>query len=154
MARTRAIEFLEKAGVNFEVREFHATDFTAEEAAEKLHLPLEDVYKTLLTRAEESGPVVVIVPGHRELNLKKLAELLNEKHVEMAKLSDLQRLTGYLKGGCSPLAQRRSYPTFLEEEALTRARISISAGLRGLQILISPQDLVRVSGARVAALCG
>jgi Cys-tRNA(Pro)/Cys-tRNA(Cys) deacylase len=152
MNKTRAIELLETAKVSFEVQDFAAVEFTAEEAADKLGFPISSVYKTLVAKGERSGVVVAIIPGDRELSLKKLAAALGDKRVEMVKPADLQRLTGYLKGGCSPLAQKKQYPTFLADTALNLPQISISAGLRGLQIIIAPADLIRLSGAKVADL--
>ena len=152
MARTRAIEILEAAKVPFEVKEFAATEFSAQEVTDKLGVPLEQVYKTLVAQGDKVGVVVAVVPGDRELNLKKLAAAIHDKRAEMAKLQDLQRLTGYLKGGCSPLGQRKQYPTFLDSAALEQQTISVSAGLRGVQVIIAPSDLVKVCGAQVVEL--
>jgi Cys-tRNA(Pro)/Cys-tRNA(Cys) deacylase len=152
MKRTRAVQILEDAKVPHEVRSFEATQFTAEEVAQKLSIPIESVYKTLVARGEKVGVVMAVVPGDRELNLKKLAAVLGDKRAELVKLDELTRLTGYLKGGCSPLGAKKDYPVYLDEAALLQEQISISAGLRGLQIIISPDEFVKVARTKVAEL--
>lgn len=152
MKKTKAIEILDQEKIEYRLGEFTAVDYTAEEVAAKLTIPLNTVFKTLIARAEKKGVVVAVIPGDRELSLKKLAHVLNEKRAEMVKVDELLRLTGYLKGGCSPLGMKRQYPTFLDQSASVLQEISISAGLRGLQILISPQSLVKVAGAALADL--
>jgi Cys-tRNA(Pro)/Cys-tRNA(Cys) deacylase len=151
--RTKALEILDLAGVSYDIGEFKAEEFTAEEVAEKLNIPLQSVYKTLVARGEQAGVIMAVVPGDKELNLKKLAVVLSEKRAEMVRIDELQRLTGYLKGGCSPLGGKKTYPIYLDKNALSQPRLSISAGLRGLQFLISPQDFLNVSKAVVAELC-
>jgi Cys-tRNA(Pro)/Cys-tRNA(Cys) deacylase len=135
------------------VASFAAEDFTAQEVADKLSLSLESIYKTLVARGEKTGVVLAVVPGDKDLNLKKLARALNDKKAEMVRVEDLQKLTGYLKGGVSPLGTKRTYPVYVEQAILTQNRVSVSAGLRGLQILITPPDLVRASSAQLADLC-
>ncbi|HQH25841.1 MAG TPA: Cys-tRNA(Pro) deacylase [Oligoflexia bacterium] len=152
MKRTRAIEILDTAQAKYELGSFEAEDFTAEEVAEKLNIPLESVYKTLVARGEHAGVVMAVVPGDKELSLKKLAQAIGDKRTELVKLNELERLTGYLKGGCSPLGGKKEYPVYLDENALLQERLSISAGLRGLQMLISPDEFLRVSHATVAEL--
>ncbi len=153
MKKTAAIEILEKASVPYEVRSYESEGFaSAVEVAERLDLPADAVFKTLVARGERSGVVLALVPGDRSLGLRKLAHLLGEKRLEMVPPDDLQRLTGYIKGGVSPLAGKRSYPTFIDRSALRHDRISISAGVRGTQILIAPDDLVRLTHAIVADL--
>lgn len=153
MKRTRALDILAQAGVPHEAREFAATDFTAEEVAEKLGLPLATVFKTLLVRGERSGLAFALTPGDARLSLSKLARAMGDKRAEMVDVDDLFRLTGYLKGGCSPLGAKRTLPVFIDRSAMAHARICVSAGLRGLQVLIAPDDLQRVARAVVADIC-
>jgi Cys-tRNA(Pro)/Cys-tRNA(Cys) deacylase len=152
MKKTRAIEILDKAGITYELRSFEATEFTADEAAEKMALPPEDIWKTLIARGERQGVVMAIVPGPHNLSLRKLAAAMNDKRAEMVDVSELMRLTGFLKGGVSPLGGRRAYPLYIDQTVHAHARVSISAGQRGLQILIAPADLIRVTQATVADL--
>ena len=150
MARTRAIQILEELKIVHEVRDFEAQTFTAEEVAERLSLPIEDVYKTLVARGEKNGVVMAIVPAQKNLNLKKLASAIADKRADLVKLDELEKLTGYLKGGCSPLGAKKPYPVYIDSLASTRGKISVSAGLRGVQILISPADLIKAEKATVA----
>ncbi|MFC1464840.1 MAG: Cys-tRNA(Pro) deacylase [Candidatus Brachytrichaceae bacterium NZ_4S206] len=150
MKRTRALDILAKAGIPHEVCEFAASEFTVEEAAEKLGLPLGTVFKTLLVRGERKGLVFALTPGDAQLSLSKLAKVMGDKRAELVAVEDLFRLTGYLKGGCSPLGAKRDFPVFMDQSAMAHARICVSAGLRGVQVLIAPADLQRVTRAIVA----
>ncbi|MCS6847741.1 MAG: Cys-tRNA(Pro) deacylase [Anaerolineae bacterium] len=150
MKRTRALDILARAGIPHEVREFAAHEFTVEEAAEKLGLPLGMVFKTLLVRGERKGLVFALTPGDAQLSLSKLAKAMGDKRAELADVEDLFRLTGYLKGGCAPLGAKRDFPVFMDQSAMAHARICVSAGLRGVQVLIAPADLQRVTRAIVA----
>ena len=152
MKKTRAIEILDKAAVPYELRSFEATEFTAEEAAEKMALPAEDIWKTLVARGERQGVVMAIVPGPRSLSLRKLAQAAGDKRAEMVDAGELMRLTGFLKGGVSPLGGRREYPIFIDQSIHQHTRVSISAGQRGLQILIAPADLICVTKGTVVDL--
>ncbi|GIV84286.1 MAG: Cys-tRNA(Pro)/Cys-tRNA(Cys) deacylase [Candidatus Roseilinea sp.] len=153
MKRTRALDILAKAGVPHEVREFAASEFTVAEAAEKLGLPLRMVFKTLLVRGERTGLAFALTPGDARLSLSKLARAMGDKRAELVAVEDLFRFTGYLKGGCSPLGAKRDFPVFMEQSAMAHARICVSAGLRGVQVLIAPADLQRVTRATIADLC-
>ncbi len=152
MKKTKAIELLDKAGTPYELRSFEASEFTAEEAAEKMGLPPGDIWKTLVARGERRGVVMAIVPGPRSLSLRKLAQAIGDKRAEMVDVSELMRLTGFLKGGVSPLGGRREYPIYIDATIREHARVSISAGQRGLQILIAPDDLIRATRGTVADL--
>ncbi|MFN4294276.1 MAG: aminoacyl-tRNA deacylase [Thermoflexales bacterium] len=153
MKRTRALDILAKAGAPHEVREFTASEFTVEEAAEKLGLPLRMVFKTLLVRGERKGLAFALIPGDARLSLSKLARVMGDKRAELVAVEDLFRLTGYFKGGCAPLGAKRDFPVFVDQSAMAHARICVSAGLRGVQVLIAPADLQRVTRATVADLC-
>lgn len=156
MKRTKALDALAAAKVVHEVREFAASAFTAEETARELGLPLAILFKTLVVRGERRGVMLALVSGERELSLRKLAQAAGDKRVEMVDVAELPRLTGYLKGGCSPLGikvgGRTGYPTFIDASAFTHERISISAGLRGVQVLLDPRDLARLTNATTADL--
>ena len=156
MKRTKALDALAAAKVVHEVREFAASAFTAEETARELGLPLAMLFKTLVVRGERRGVMLALVSGERELSLRKLAQAAGDKRVEMVDVAELPRLTGYLKGGCSPLGikvgGRTGYPTFIDASAFTHERISISAGLHKVQVLLDPRDLARLTNATTADL--
>jgi Cys-tRNA(Pro)/Cys-tRNA(Cys) deacylase len=152
MKKTRAIEILDKLGVPYEVRSFEATEFTAEEGAQRMGVPPSDVWKTLVARGERKGVLMAIIPGPNSLSLRKLANTIGDKRAEMVDVSELPRLTGFLKGGVSPLGGRREYPIYIDATIHQHARVSVSAGQRGLQILIAPADLIRATNGVVADL--
>lgn len=153
MKKTRAIEILDKLGIPYELRSFDATEFTAEEGAQKMGLPPEEVWKTLVARGERKGVVMAVAPGPRTLSLRKLAAAIGDKRAEMVDVSELMRLTGFLKGGVSPLGGRRDYPIYFDASVHGHTRISVSAGQRGLQILIAPADLIRATKGVTVDLC-
>lgn len=149
--RTKAIQILEDAKVSYEVRSYDSEGFaSAVEVARKLGIPAEAVFKTLVARGERSGVVLALVPADRSLDLRKLAQTMGDKRAEMVDPSELPRLTGYIRGGVSPLGGKRDYPTFVDESALRQERISVSAGVRGVQVLVEPADLVRLTNARTS----
>ena len=152
MKKTKALEIVARSGLPHEIRTFNATEWTAEEAARELGLPLHMVFKTLLAIGERRGAVLAVIPGDHSLSLRKLAEAMGDKRAEMVDLSDLTRLTGYLKGGVSPLGTKRPFPVFLDQRAFQQAQISVSAGQRGLQIIIAPAHLQQVTQANVVDL--
>ena len=152
MQRTKAIELLTQHKIAFEVKEFTATEFTVEETSEHLGIPLNQLFKTLVVKGERRGIVMALVNGDAQLSLSKLAKAMGDKRAEMIEVDDLFRVTGYLKGGCSPLGARKAFPVFMDQSALTHERISVSAGLRGVQMLLAPADLQRVTRATVADL--
>ncbi len=153
MTSTPATKQLAAAGVDHDVVEFRAREFTAEEVTRELGLPISDVVKTLVVRGD-SGVILAMVGADRELSTRKLARALGERSIDLVDQRDIQRLTGYLKGGVSPLAISvrgvTRYPVVIDERVLTRERVSFSGGRRGVQILIAPTDLVRATEARVA----
>lgn len=152
MKRTKALDMLEKAKIPHEVREFKASEFTVEETADALNLPLNMLFKTLVAEGERKGLVMALVPGDAQLSLSKLAKAMGDKRAEMIDVDDLFRVTGYLKGGCSPLGAKRAFPVFMDEDALLHECISVSAGLRGVQMLLAPADLQRIANATIADL--
>ncbi len=152
MKRTRAIDILETQKISYELREFAASEFTVEETAAALNLPLNVLFKTLVVQGERNGLVMALIPGDQQLSLSKLAKAMRDKRCEMIDVEDLFRVTGYLKGGCSPLGARKAFPVYMHESALSYSYISVSAGLRGLQMLLKPQDLQRATRATVGDL--
>ena len=152
MKRTKAIEILDADKCSYELKEFVATDFTAEEVAVKLGIPIHTVFKTLVVRGDRTGEAMAVVPGDKELSLKKLAAATGDKKIEMVKIDELQKLTGYMKGGVSPLGSKKRLPVFIDSSATSIESISVSAGLRGLQIIVKPTELARLAEAKFCNL--
>jgi Cys-tRNA(Pro)/Cys-tRNA(Cys) deacylase len=152
MKRTKALDILDKANIAHEVREFDASEFTVEETSEKLGLPLNVLFKTLVVKGERKGLAMALVQGNAQLSLSMLAKAMGDKRCEMIDVDDLFRVTGYLKGGCSPLGAKKNFPVYLDASALEHDRISVSAGLRGVQMLLAPHDLIRAANATVAEI--
>jgi Cys-tRNA(Pro)/Cys-tRNA(Cys) deacylase len=150
--KTRAAQALDKLGIPYEIREFQEEELGADEVAEKLHIPLAQVFKTLVVRGDRTGVILACLPGTMTLSLKALARESGNRKVEMVEKDEIHRLTGYIRGGVSPLGGKKDYPVYLDETALAQPTVSVSAGMRGMQLFIQPQDLARVTRAKVAAI--
>jgi Cys-tRNA(Pro)/Cys-tRNA(Cys) deacylase len=144
---TNATRVLDGKRVAYEASEFAAADFTAEEAAEKLGVPLGDVYKTLVLTGDRTGPLAAVVPAGARLSVKKLARASGNKTVEMLPVDRMEKLTGYVKGGCSPFGMKRALPTFVDASAVGKERLYCSAGRRGVQVILRGDALVAAAGA-------
>lgn len=145
---------LEKEAIPYEVREYPVDldDLGAEHAAEVADLPLERVFKTLVARADGKVVIMACVPGTGELSLKNLAVLSGHKKVEMVHLKEIQGLTGYVRGGVSPLGTKKPFQVFLDESALAFATIAVNGGKRGTLLLVDPRELARVLKAKTGSL--
>ena len=152
--KTNAVRLLERLGVPFELREYEVdpTDLAAESVAHKIGLPLDQVFKTLVARGDKNGVCLAVVPGDCQLNLKALARATGDKKIDTVPLKEVEPLTGYIRGGVTALACKKDYPVFLDESAQLWDIISISAGMRGLQILLAPDDYLRVTKATIALI--
>lgn len=150
MKKTNAARHLDSLKINYKLKEYEVdeNDLGAETVAKKVGMPLEQVFKTLVTRGDKTGVMLACVPGAGELDLKALAAASQNKKVEMVHLKEVLPLTGYIRGGVSPIGTKKPYPVYLDESALKFSFIAISAGVRGCQILINPQDLCRVVDAK------
>lgn len=146
------MRILEAMDVSFQVHTYEvaAEGWTAESAAELLGLPHEQLFKTLVTRVDPVGVVVACVPGSLELDMKALAAAAGGKRADMVALKELQPLTGYVKGGCSPFGMKKDYPTYVDRSAERWPFISVNGGARGCQVYVSPADLIRVTHATLA----
>ncbi len=153
-AKTNAVRLLDRLGVPFELREYEVDpdDLAAETVARKVGLPPEQVFKTLVARGDKHGVCLAVVPGNCELDLKALAKATGDKKIDTVPLKEVEPLTGYVRGGVTALACKKPYPVYLDESASLFDRISISAGLRGLQVLIAPDDYIRATRAIVAPI--
>jgi Cys-tRNA(Pro)/Cys-tRNA(Cys) deacylase len=147
--KTNGARFLESLGIPFELREYEVdpNDLSAITVAKKIGMPAEQVFKTLLTTGGASVYVFAVIPGDAELDLKKLARAAGLRKAEMAALKDVQPLTGYIRGGVTVFGAKKAYPVFVDESALLIDRISVSAGTRGAQLILSPADYVRAAAA-------
>ena len=149
MKKTNAARILDRLKIPYEIRtyEVEETDLSAEATAIKLGLPSEQVFKTLVARTDRKEVVLACIPGSAELDLKALGAATGAKRSKLVPVKDVQALTGSIRGGVSPLGTRKSYALFLDRTAETWETISISAGLRGVQLLVAPQDLIRATNA-------
>lgn len=152
--KTNAARLLDGLGIAYELRgyEVDESDLTAISVARKIGLPAEQVFKTLLTRTSAGEHVFAVVPGDAELDLKKLALAAGAKKVELASLKDVEPLTGYVRGGVTVMGAKRQFPAFADETIELFEVISVSAGQRGLQLVMAPADYLRVAEATVADL--
>ncbi len=152
MSKTRALMILDRWNFPYELRTFEASEFTAEEAARALELPPGSIFKTLVVQGERRGYALAVIPGDSTLSLRKLAQALGDKRADLIPLADLTRITGYVKGGVSPLGTKRQMPVLLDQQAFQHPTISVSAGQRGVQMLLSPAHLMQAANATVAEL--
>ena len=152
--KTNAARLLDNLGIKYEVKTYEVdeNDLSAVHVAETAGLNINSVFKTLVTRGDKTGIIMAVIGGADEINLKSLAKASGNKSVEMIALKELLPLTGYIRGGCSPLGAKKNYPVYLDKKAMTQEKISISAGQRGMQLILSPQDLIKASNAVVADL--
>ena len=152
--KTNALRRLEAAGIAFELREYPVdeADLSATHAAELAGLDPDLVFKTIVLRGERGGPFVCVIPGPYEIDLKKAAKAAGDKAADPLPLKELEALTGYVRGGCSPIGLKKPLPIFIDETALALETVSVSAGRRGLQMLLAPLDLARAAGASFADL--
>lgn len=155
-SKTNAVRLLETAGIRYELREYEVDeqDVSAEHVAETLGLPLETLYKTLVLKGNKDPYIVAVIPGNAHLDLKKLAKASGNKNCEMLPMKDLLTVTGYIRGGCSPIGMKKQFPTFIEEAAQLETLIAVSAGKRGLQMVLNPVDLANIAHADWSDLIG
>lgn len=149
--KTNAARLLDAAGIQYTLVEYSVDEehLEASHVAEQLGEDLDRVFKTLVLRGDKSGPFVCVIPGSFEVDLKVAARISGNKNCEMLHVKELLPLTGYIRGGCSPIGMKKQFPTFIHESALLYETIYISAGIRGLQICIAPQDLIQFIDAKI-----
>ena len=153
-AKTNAARLLDAAGIDYELipYEVDENNLAAEHVAEQLGENIEQVFKTLVLRGDRNGFFVCVIPGNFEVDMKVAAQISGNKNCEMLHVKELLPTTGYIRGGCSPIGMKKPFPTFLHESALLYDHISISAGIRGLQLKIAPQALIDFVGAQIYPL--
>ncbi len=152
--KTNAARLLDQMGIHYELREYEVDpdDLAAETVAAKIGLPPEQVFKTLVARGERNGIVMAVIPGDQELNLKALAAVAGERKIQLVPVKELQALTGYIRAGVTALAAKRDFPVYADETIELFDVVSISAGVRGLQILMAPADYLQATKGTIAAL--
>lgn len=150
--KTNAARLLDKASIAYGLipYEFDESDLAAQHVADSLGQDISRVFKTLVLHGDRTGHIVCVVPGDSEVNLKALAKVSGNKKVEMIAMKDLLSVTGYIRGGCSPIGMKKRFPTFFHSTATDFDTIYVSAGVRGLQIEINPSELIAFTGGTVA----
>lgn len=148
--KTNAIRLAEAAHIPYELHEYQWKE-EIEDEQERLHQIQEGhLYKTIVTITKENQPIVAVLPGDCELDLKKLAKVSHQKKIELLHLKDLEKTTGYIRGGCSPIGMKKQFPTFIATQAQSMNTITVSAGMRGLQMELRPRDLAQMVNAQFA----
>lgn len=152
--KTNAARILDTLGIPYEIKEYEVDedDLSAVHVARSVGMPIEMVFKTLVARGDKNGILMAVIPGGAELDLKALAAASGNKRVEMVHLKEVFALTGYIRGGCSPLGAKKAYPVYLDKHAEEQETIAVSAGKRGEQLLLAPADLIRAAKATVAEI--
>lgn len=150
--KTNAARLLDKARIPYKLipYEFDENDLAAQHVADSLGQDIARVFKTLVLHGDRTGHIVCVVPGNAEVDLKALAKASGNKKVEMIAMKDLLGVTGYIRGGCSPIGMKKRFPTFFHSSALDFDTIYVSAGVRGLQLEINPSELIRFVSASTA----
>ncbi len=153
--KTNVARLLDKAGVTYELIPYAVdeNDLSAGHVAQSLGENIDQVFKTIVLHGDKSGHFVCVIPGEKEIDLKLAAKVSGNKKCELLPLKELLPTTGYIRGGCSPIGMKKHFPTYIHESCQAFPYIYVSAGMRGLQIKIAPQDLARESNAEICCLC-
>ena len=154
MVKTNVMRLLDAAKIPYESREYEVDeqDLSGSHAADMMGADHDTIFKTLVLKGEKTGYLVCCIPVDEELDLKKVAKATHDKKVEMIPMKDLLPLTGYIRGGCSPIGMKKKFPLYIEETAILFDKIAVSAGQRGVQILLSPSDLCAYTEGNFAPL--
>ena len=152
--KTNAVRMLDRLGIAYELRHYDVDPehLEAEVVAQKIGMPCEQVFKTLVARGDVNGVCFGVVPGDMQLDPKALARISGDRRVELVALKEVQPLTGYIRGGVTALAAKRDYPVYADETIELFDRIAVSAGVRGTQIVLAPADYLRATGATTGAI--
>ena len=149
ISKTNAARILDQAGILYEIMtyDYDESDLSGVKAAQSIGLPMDQMYKTLVAQGDKTGHLVCLLAVDREIDLKQLAALSGDKRIELIPTKDLLPLTGYQRGGCSPLGMKKKWLTFVDQRILDQERVAVSAGHRGVQLMLAPADLIRVTQA-------
>lgn len=150
MTKTNVMRMLDAEKIAYSTAEYEYSedDLSGIHAAQAINMPAEQVFKTLVTKGDKTGPIVFVIPVSEELDLKKAAKVSQNKSIEMLHVKDLLALTGYIRGGCSPIGMKKKFTTYVDETAVLFDNISISAGVRGCQVIINPDVLIKFIDAK------
>lgn len=150
--KTNAARLLDKAGIDYMLIPYvvDENDLSADHVAEQLGEDVRQVFKTLVLRGDRNGIFICVIPGNEEVDLKKAAKISGNKSAEMVHMKELLGITGYIRGGCSPIGMKKPFPVYIHITAEQYDGIYVSAGVRGLQLYIAPSDLISYTGATVA----
>jgi Cys-tRNA(Pro)/Cys-tRNA(Cys) deacylase len=154
MIKTNAVRVLDRLGIKYELREYEVDpdDLSAGTVAAKIGMPPEQLFKTLAVQGDRHGIHLAVIPANEELDFKALAHRTGDRKIDMLPFKEVQAATGYIRGGVTALACKKDYPVYIDELAEMFDVISVSAGMRGLQILLAPEDYIRAVKARVVAI--
>lgn len=152
--KTNVMRLLDAAGIDYRVQEYEVDekDLSGVHVAQTIGQDVDTVFKTLVLKGEKTGFLVCCIPVAEELDLKKTAKAAGDKKVEMLPMKELLPVTGYIRGGCSPVGMKKKFPTYIEETAELFDEIAVSAGCRGMQIIVNPEDLRRYTDAEFTSL--
>lgn len=150
MNKTNAMRMLDKAKIQYEAKTYipDENDLSGTHVANQVGLEPDMVFKTLTAKGDKTGVVVFCIPSNRELDLKKAAKISQNKSVELLHVKDLLGVTGYIRGGCSPIGMKKSFPTYIDKTALDFEKITISAGVKGCQLLLKSEELIKFVNAK------
>lgn len=156
MKKTNAARILDQQKITYELVEYEVdeNDLGAQHLANILGQDINQVFKTLVLRGDKTGVFVCVIPGNEEVDLKKAAKISGNKYAEMIAMKELLPLTGYIRGGCTAIGMKKAYPNYIHESCILFDHIFVSAGVRGMQIKINPDDLIRVANMSVEDLVG
>jgi Cys-tRNA(Pro)/Cys-tRNA(Cys) deacylase len=148
--KTNAVRILEQSNIPYELKEYEVdeSDLSATSVASKIGIPIEQLFKTLVARGDKTGIMLACLPGDLELDLKSLAAISGNKKAEVVPLKEVQPLTGYIRGGVSPVGTKKKFPTYVHSTVLDHNKISLSAGVRGCQMILAPVDFIKMTNAK------
>ena len=154
MTKTNAMRLLDQAKISYEAREYEwdEKNLAGTHVADQIGMPYEQVFKTLVVKGEKLGYMVFCIPVNTELNLKKASTAVGDKKIEMVQVKDLLGLTGYIRGGCSPIGMKKKFPTYVDETAILYDVITVSAGVRGCQLVVDRESLMEYIDAKLVEL--
>ncbi len=154
MVKTNAMRMLDAAKIKYEVKEYipDENDLTGTHIAQQIGLDERIVFKTLVAVGDKTGHIVFCIPSPAEIDLKKAAAATGNKKIEMVHVKDLLALTGYIRCGCSPLGMKKKFPTYIDESAASLTKFTVSGGIKGAQLLVSPEDIIRYTNAKLCSV--
>lgn len=154
MTKTNAMRMLDAAKIKYEIMEYvpDENDLTGTHIAEQIGLDENIVFKTLVAVGDKTGHIVFCIPSPAEIDLKKAAAATGNKKIEMVHVKELLGLTGYIRGGCSPIGMKKKFPTYIDESAANLERFTVSGGVKGAQLLVSPSDIIKYTNAKLCSV--